>query len=322
VAKPNEAVLREATSRCLAAPCDEVVVSSGFGLRAWVSAAGRWQAAEPLAARFAGARLLARDAAAADELRRLGLTTIFSAERETTEDLLRYLLAQPLGGRRVVVQTDRLSLTEPCQALREAGAEVIEIPTYTAMPPPESFSLRRLADLVIRRQVDALAVVGGEVTAYLCDQAGREGLLTELRAALEQDVLCVALGPGTAQPLGDRAVPAGQPFVEHVAEAVLAALPRRGLQVAVGDHRLEVRGRAVVLDGRLVAIPGGPLAVLRALARDPGRVLTAAEIRRHEPSWAGVDDHAVEMAVSRLRRALDGAELVQTIVNRGYRLAD
>jgi uroporphyrinogen-III synthase len=44
------------------------------------------------------------------------------------------------------------------------------------------------------------------------------------------------------------------------------------------------------------------------------------------PGWAGVDDHAIEMAVSRLRRSLDGAELdgsgvVPTVVQRGYRLA-
>jgi uroporphyrinogen-III synthase len=323
VARPDQAVLREATARCLDSPVHEVVISSALGLRGWVAAAERQgdRAAPALMARFAGARLLARDPAAADALRALGFKAIFSADRETTEDLLRYLLAQPLAGRRVVVQTDRLSLAEPCQALRRAGAELIEVPTYTALPPAESFSLRRLVDLVIRHQVDALALVGQEVAEQLREYAQREDRLTELRAALQYEVLCVALGPRSATPLGDRVMPAGRPFVEDVAEEVLTALPRRGLRVAVGDHRLEVRGQAVILDGRLVAIPGGPLAVLRALARDPGRVLTAAEIRRHEPGWAEVDDHAVEMAVSRLRRALDGTELVQTIVNRGYRLS-
>jgi uroporphyrinogen-III synthase len=55
-------------------------------------------------------------------------------------------------------------------------------------------------------------------------------------------------------------------------------------------------------------------------------VLSAAEIRTHVPRWSDVDDHAIEMAVSRLRRCLDGTELdglglVQTVVKRGYRLA-
>ncbi|HEY8473827.1 MAG TPA: uroporphyrinogen-III synthase [Natronosporangium sp.] len=323
VAKPDLAALREATERCLAAPCHEVVVSSALGLRAWITAARRWRLADGLVARFEAARLLARDAAAADGLRALGLSAIFSTHRETTEDLLRFLLAQPLAGRRVVIQTNQLALAEPCQALRAAGAEVIEAPTFTAQPPAESFSLRRLVDLVIRRQVDGLVLVGAVVAEQLCGQAKKEGRLPELRSALQYDVLCVALGQQTATPLQAHAVPAvlaERPFAEEVAEEVLRRLPQRGLQLAVGGHQLEVRGQAIVLDGRLIPVPDGPLSVLRALAREPGRVLSAAEIRRGEPSWADVDDHAVEMAVSRLRRLLAGADLVQTIVNRGYRL--
>jgi uroporphyrinogen-III synthase len=323
VAKPDPARLRAATDRCLAAPVDELVVSSALGLRAWVGATRRWRLAEPLVARLAPARLLARDPAAADGLRALGLTTIFSTAGETTEELLRYLQAQrPLAGRRIAVQADRLSLAEPCQALRAAGADLIEVPTYTAQPPAESFSLRRLCELVIRRQVDALALVGAAAAEQVRAQAAREGRLAGLLAALRADVLCASLGPLTAAPLAAvTPLVAGRPYVEELAEAVLGTLSRRGVALTVGEHELEVRGQAVVLDGRFIAVPGGPLAVLRALARQPGRVLSAAEIRGSEPAWADVDDHAVEMAVSRLRQVLAGTDLVQTIVRRGYRLA-
>jgi uroporphyrinogen-III synthase len=34
-----------------------------------------------------------------------------------------------------------------------------------------------------------------------------------------------------------------------------------------------------------------------------------------------VDDHAIEMAVSRLRRTLHDSDLIQTVMKRGYRLA-
>jgi uroporphyrinogen-III synthase len=57
------------------------------------------------------------------------------------------------------------------------------------------------------------------------------------------------------------------------------------------------------------------------LARNPGRVLSCAEIRRATPNWATVDDHAIEMAVSRLRHTLHNSGLIQTVVRRGYRLA-
>jgi uroporphyrinogen-III synthase len=321
MARPDEPALREATARCLATPCHEVVVASALGLRAWVAAARRWGTADALRERLAGARLLARDPAAADALRALGLTAVYSTAAGTTEELLRYLLAQPLAGRRVVVQTDRLSLAEPCQALRHRGADVVEVPTHTAQPPAERFSLRRLVDLVVRRQVDAVALVGATAAAQLRAQAVREGRLRALVAALRGDVRCVGLGPLSAAPLAEvDPLVAERPFVEELAERVLTVLSRRGLRLAVGGHQLEVRGQAVVLDGRLIAVPGGPLAVLRALAREPGRVLSAGEIRGSAPHWGDVDDHAVEMAVSRLRQVLRGTDLVQTIVKRGYRL--
>jgi uroporphyrinogen-III synthase len=332
VAKPDERALREATARCLAQPCDEVVVSSALGLRAWVTAARRWGQAAALISRFASARLLARDAAAADALRALGLPTIYSTDSETTEELLRYLLGQPLGQRRIVVQTNRLALAEVCQAVRRAGAEVIEVPTYTAAGPAELYSLRRLCDLVIRRQVDALALLGTPVTEYLCAQAAREQRLAALTQALCTDVLCAGLGPLTTAGLtAVRPLLADRPFVEELAETLLAALPPRSLRVRSAGHRLELRGHAVLLDGRLVPVQAGPLAVLRALARHPGEVLSSADIRAAIGHPADVDDHAVEMAVSRLRQALRAADpgagrlrdadLVQTIVKHGYRLA-
>ena len=54
----------------------------------------------------------------------------------------------------------------------------------------------------------------------------------------------------------------------------------------------------------------GPRRV-RALARDPGGVMSAAEIRAATPSWTDVDDHAVEMAVSLC--APSATQIVQTI---------
>ena len=60
------------------------------------------------------------------------------------------------------------------------------------------------------------------------------------------------------------------------------------------------------------------MAVLRALAQSPGRVLSRTALLRTLPR--GADEHAVEMAVARLRAGLDAPRVVQTVVKRGYRL--
>jgi uroporphyrinogen-III synthase len=87
-----------------------------------------------------------------------------------------------------------------------------------------------------------------------------------------------------------------------------------------GGHRLEVRGSAVIVDGRLRPVPPGPMAVLRALARRPGWVVARADLLGELPG-GGADEHAVEAAVARLRSGLGPPGIVQTVVKRGYRLS-
>jgi len=79
-----------------------------------------------------------------------------------------------------------------------------------------------------------------------------------------------------------------------------------------------VRGHAALVDGEVIELAPGPMAVLRALAGRPGTVVSRPELIESLPG--GGDGHAVEMAVTRLRAAL-GAPLVETVVKRGYRLA-
>ncbi|CCG03327.1 Uroporphyrinogen-III synthase (end) [Blastococcus saxobsidens DD2] len=77
-----------------------------------------------------------------------------------------------------------------------------------------------------------------------------------------------------------------------------------------------MRGHAAVVDGHLVELAPGPLAVLRELARQPGRVIAGPDLGTARP---GGDGHELDSTVSRLRAAL-GVPLVETVGERGYRL--
>jgi uroporphyrinogen-III synthase len=329
VAQADEVAVTEATAEAVTQPIHEVVVSSAFGLRAWLAAARRAGLADALVARLAEARLLARDARAADGLRDLGLTQIWSTAGATTDDLFRYLIAQPMMGRRVVAQLDSDPHGELCHVLRAAGADVVEVPTFRSLPPNHMDVLRRLADYVSKRQVDGVAFVSPPCVANLLDQARVDGCADEVLNAFVHDMVAGCLGELTARPFLARGVTpltGSAAYPEDLAAALLEALPRRALRLSMGGLEVEVRGQALLVAGRLVQVQPGPIAVLRALGRQPGRVLSAAEIRGIVPGWSGVDDHAIEMAVSRLRRSLDGIDvdgtgLVQTVVKRGYRLA-
>jgi uroporphyrinogen-III synthase len=324
VAQPDEDELRAATEQCLAAPIEELIVTSPFGFRSWLAAAQRWHLADRLTAAFGRARLLARDGASADSLRELGLREIWSTAAASTEELLRYLLAHPVAGRRIVVQVDTPSLRDVCRALRQQGADVVEVSTYRAFPPNHAEQLRRLVDQVIRWQIDAVALTSPEATESLLEQAERDRRLPELLNALCEEVTAVCLGPLTAAALvaqGVRPLVGPVGYTDDLAATLITALPANAVRVSLGSHQVEIRGQAVIVDDRLIPVQPVPIAVLRTLARSPGRVMSCADIRRNMPTGASVDDHAIEMAISRLRRALDGTQLIHTVIRRGYRLA-
>ena len=99
-------------------------------------------------------------------------------------------------------------------------------------------------------------------------------------------------------------------------------LPSRsaGLQLEVGGHALLLHGEVLLVDGVEVKLSPAPLAVLHALVVNPGHVVSRRDLLAALPSGTAGSEHAVEMAVARLRAAV-GTRMIQTVVKRGYRLA-
>jgi uroporphyrinogen-III synthase len=320
----DEIALRAATEAVVAEPIDELVIASSFGLTVWLRAATRWGMRDDLVERFRGARLLAASARAADGLRDHGFAEIWSTAAGTTEELARYLISQGEPGRRIAMQCDGPDSTELCHRLRTAGIEVVAVPTYQCAPPTHADILRRLAEQIELRQIDAVVFTSPEAVDHLLAQARVDGRLDAVLNAMADDLPAICrteLGAASLHALGLRPTIATAPFADETVEAVANAVARRAVRTRVNGYRMEVRGQAVVMNDQLVAIQPGPIGVLRALARHPGQVMSCADIRRETPGWTQVDDHAIEMAVSRLRRSLGRADLIQTVMRRGYRLA-
>ncbi|SDD05474.1 uroporphyrinogen-III synthase [Geodermatophilus telluris] len=318
----DDAELVAATEAVLAAPVDLVVATTGVGFRGWLEAAEAWDL--PLVGHLRGARVLARGPKARGAIRGGGLVDAWSPPSESSAEVLEHLLSGaegPLAGRRVAVQLHGDPLPEFVAALRATGADVLTVPVYRWVLPEDVGPLRRLVGSVAAGAVDAVTFTSAPAAASLLSEARGLGLHADVVAALTGPVLPVAVGPVTAAPLeaaGIRTVQPERSRLGALAREVVARLPERGPVLAVGGATLQVRGHAAVLDGRLVELPPGPIAVLRALAARPGVVVAKADLVGGLPG--GGDAHAVEMAVTRLRAAL-GPGVVETVVKRGYRLA-
>ena len=95
-------------------------------------------------------------------------------------------------------------------------------------------------------------------------------------------------------------------------------LERRVEEIPTGLGPVELRGRSVVLDGRVGTLAPAPLAIFRALVAARGGILGRAQLVEHLPEAA--NEHALDMAMTRLRQSLPDPRLVATVVKRGYRL--
>ncbi len=318
----DDAELAAATEAVLSAPVDLVVATTGVGFRGWLETASARDL--PLVEHLRTARVLARGPKARGAIRGGGLVDAWSPASESSAEVLEHLLSRaegPLAGRRGAVPLPGDPLTGFVDALRAAGAEVLTVPVYRWVLPEDVAPLRRLVGTVVARGVDAVTFTSAPAAAGLLSVAGELGLREEVVAALSGGVLPVAVGPVTAGPLEAAGVAALRPErarLGALAREVAARLPERDPVLRAGGSALQVRGHAAVVDGRLVELPPGPMAVLRALTARPGAVVAGADLARLLPD--GGDGSAVEVAVSRLRAAL-GPGPVETVAGRGHRLA-
>jgi uroporphyrinogen-III synthase len=323
----EDAELLAATRASLSAPIDDVVVTTGVGFRGWMAAAEGWGLSADLTAHLTGARLLTRGPKARGAVRAAGLNDHWTPSTESCEEVKQHLLAQDLRGRRIAVQLHGEPLTGFVAELREAGAEVIEVPVYRWLPYRDTSPLRRLISQAISGGVDAVAFTSAPAVLAMLNAARADGLEDALIAAFAGPVVAACVGPVTASPLEARGVPTVLPDrarLGALARTLARHLPEHSVtRLVAGGHRLEIRGHAVAVDAELKPLPPAPMAVLKRLADKPGHVVARSELRTVLPGGASRDsaEHAVEMAITRLRRALGPSGIVETVVKRGYRLA-
>ncbi|WP_369378563.1 uroporphyrinogen-III synthase [Streptomyces sp. cg36] len=319
----NDGELLSATKELIDEPPHIVVATTAIGFRGWVEAADGWGLGEELLARLRATELLARGPKAKGAIRAAGLTEEWSPSSDSMAEVLDRLLGHGVEGRRIAVQLHGEPLPGFVEALRAGGAQVVGVPVYRWLPPEDIGPLDRLLDLTVARGLDAVSFTSAPAAASLFSRAEERGLLPDLLAALNGDVLAACVGPVTALPLQARGIKTVAPErfrLGPLVQLLCCELPARARTLPIAGRRMEIRGHAVLIDGELRPVPPAGMSLLRALAAKPGWVVSRADLLRALPG-SGTDEHAVETAMTRLRTALGAPKLIQTVVKRGYRLA-
>ncbi|GAA4746187.1 uroporphyrinogen-III synthase [Nocardioides endophyticus] len=322
----DDAQLRASTEEVLSRPVDMFLATTGIGMKSWFRASERWGLLPDLLSSLGSAEILARGPKSVGALRRQGLRELWAPESECFEDVLEHLRGRSLEGLRIVVQEHGQSLSMVAHALRRQGADVTTVTVYRVEAASDLEPMFKLIDLVADRALDAVTFTSAPAVAALMDAAGPTGRREELVGAFQADVVASCVGPVTAAAFEMWGVPTIYPDRSRLTAMVKQLeleLPSRrsGLTLElVGGHQLLLHGDDVLLDGHEVRLSPAPAAVLHALVANPGNVVARPALLAMLPSGTAGSEHAVEMAVARLRAAL-GTRAVQTVVKRGYRLA-
>ena len=321
----DETELLAATKDVLSQPVDIFVATTGIGLKSWFAAAERWGMLDDLTGHLDGAEILARGPKSVGALRRFGLRELWSPESEAFEDMLVHLRGRDLTGVRIVVQEHGQSLSVAAHALRRLGADVTTVAVYRVEGAEDPEPVFGLIEEIVARRVHAVTFTAAPAIAALMEVATSTGHRDEVIGAFQSDVVAACVGPVTAAAFEMYGVPSIHPDRSRLAAMVKqleTELPSRarGTSIEVAGHTLLLHGDDVLLDGVAVRLSAAPAAVLQALLVNPGTVVSRRDLLAALPSGTAGSEHAVEMAVARLRAAL-GTSCIQTVVKRGYRLA-
>jgi len=307
-------------------PPDVTVLSTGIGVRGVVEAAEVLGRAEALVDALGTSRVMARGPKAHGAAVTAGLGVDWTTASGVSHEILAELGRTGIAGSRIAVQLDGARTQPLADALGGLGAEVVPIPVYRWSLPDDTGPALRLAQAVADGRVDAVTFTARPQIESLCEIAETHGALGPLRRGFARGVTAACVGPVCAEAaveagFGEPVVPI-RPRLGSLVMAVAEALGRRSVSFRLGGDPVRMQGRLVTVAGTTTQLSDRERDVLAALARKPGSVVSKAELLA--VAWGGgdADEHAVEVAVARLRRRLGThGHLLETVFRRGYRLA-
>ena len=307
--------LRRRTEALLVHRPDIVVASTAVGMRRWLALAWSWGSGEALRGALRDAVVVARGTKASAALLTEDIGVDWRSTQETATDVGDHLLARGVDGRRVAVQLDGTLDGALADRLADGGADVVTLPVYRTSAAPSGAGARRLAAALDTGSVDAVTFTSpASVDAFA-------RVVPRVRA---DEVTIACVGPVTAAAAEARgitpnAVPARSrlgPMVRSLA----SAMRERARTADVVGHALALQGRHLSVDGVRTDLTPRERAVLETLLDASGAVVSKGQLATR--AWSEVvDEHAVEVAVNRLRRKLgDASPGLETTNRRGYRL--
>ena len=207
----DDVELIAATRALVASPPDIVVITTGVGFRGWFEAAASVGLEADLAAALGSARVLARGPKSRGAIIRHGIEVEWTAESETSAEVLAKLLTEDVSGKRIAVQHHGAGADGLDTELADAGADVVSLVVYKWGPPADPQALATTLRACAAGEVDVVAFTAAPGVVAWFDAARDAGLESEILERFAAGMVAAAVGPVTAAPLIERGVTPIQP---------------------------------------------------------------------------------------------------------------
>jgi uroporphyrinogen-III synthase len=321
-ADADDPVIRDTRAIVAAAP-HLLLATTAYGIRRWFEVADAVGLGDDLVAVLSRAEILVRGPKARGGIRAAGLDDAGMSDEETTASLVDRVLSSAAPGRTIAVQVHGYTDEPQLARLRAAGHRVLTVEPYRWTSTEDSDArVRRLIEAACSDQLDCITFTSAPAVLALLEKADAAGRRNALVAAMSERVVPAVVGPVTAAPLIDIGLRPIHP--ERFRMGALIRLVCEHLERSAADGlstrhgRLRLSGTVVRVGERRVPLTAAQLTVFRPIFRARGAVVSREELSR---ALVGtVDDHVLDMALSRLRTALDAPGLIATVVKRGYRI--
>ncbi len=318
---PDEELF-DVTERLLLRPPDYVVANTGIGMRAWIAAAESWGHGDALISMFNDSQVFARGPKASAAMHQSGVRVAAKASSERLDELVRMLIECNISGRRIAFQRHGDESPEAMALLRNAGAQVIEVPVYRWILPIDLAPALSLVDAIVTGNVQAVTFTSAPAVRNLFLIAEENGQAKSVRAALNGKVLPVTVGPVCAAAAIESGVVS--PVIPDrfrigpMIRALTDALRTTGQRMSIGGVPASFRGTELCVGSEFLPLSDKESALLSALMMAAPKVLSRSELLSR--LWSiDTDPHVIEVTVARLRRRLGslGSSIV-AVPRRGY----
>jgi uroporphyrinogen-III synthase len=182
-------------------PIHLAIFQTGVGTQALFKTTDSLGLTDVLLGHLAVAKVLARGPKPTGILRARNVRIDLSpADPYTTVEILDLLRSVELAGKRALVQRYGVTNRELEDALKAAGAEVVEIPTYRWSLPEDTRPMVALMDALDKSEIDAVAFTNAAQIYNLFELAELLGRAASLPAALNR-TLVASIGPVCSETL-------------------------------------------------------------------------------------------------------------------------